>query len=52
MSEFLNYAEVRGLAKRQLPHGLFEYIDRGTEDEKGLRRNRHAFDSVRIRPRC
>ncbi|MGY4353028.1 (S)-mandelate dehydrogenase [Bradyrhizobium sp. GM7.3] len=51
MRDFLNYSEVRGLAKRQLPHGLFEYIDRGTEDENGLRRNRHAFDSVRIRPR-
>ncbi|MCA6113053.1 alpha-hydroxy acid oxidase [Bradyrhizobium cenepequi] len=51
MNDFLNYAEVRQLAKRRLPHGIFEYIDRGTEDENALRWNRHALDAVRIKPR-
>lgn len=50
MQDFLNYWELRELARRRLPHGLFEYIDRGTEDENSLRRSRHAFDAVRIRP--
>ncbi|MCK1468824.1 alpha-hydroxy acid oxidase [Bradyrhizobium sp. CW10] len=51
MSDFLNHKELRALAKRRLPRGLFEYIDRGTEDEHAIRRNRHALDAVRIRPR-
>ena len=32
----LNYWEFRAAARRRLPRGLFEYIDRGTEDEVGL----------------
>lgn len=51
MSGFLNHAELRELARRRLPRAVFEYIDRGTEDEVGLRHNRQAFESVRIRPR-
>ena len=51
MNTFLNHAEVRELAKRRLPRGIFEFIDRGTEDEGCLRNNREAFDAVRIRPR-
>lgn len=51
MKDFLNYGELRELAKRRLPRGIFEYIDRGTEDENALRRNRHALDAVRIKPR-
>lgn len=51
MDAFLNHAELRELAKRRLPRAIFEYIDRGTEDEIGLRHNREAFDAVRIRPR-
>jgi len=51
MNGFLNHAELRQLARRRLPRALFEYIDRGTEDEHGLRHNRQAFDAVRIRPR-
>ncbi|MCP3380305.1 alpha-hydroxy-acid oxidizing protein [Bradyrhizobium sp. CCGUVB4N] len=51
MHDFLNHRELRELAKRRLPHGLFEYIDRGTEDESALRRNRNALDAVRIKPR-
>ncbi|OWK25623.1 hypothetical protein AJ87_08350 [Rhizobium yanglingense] len=51
MKDFLNYREARQLAKRRLPRGVFEYIDRGTEDETGLQHNRDALDAVRIRPR-
>lgn len=51
MTVFLNYSELRRLAQRRLPRGIFEYIDRGAEDEIGLRHNRLALDAVRIRPR-
>ncbi len=51
MSGFLNHVELRQLARRRLPRGIFEYVDRGTEDEAGLRHNRQAFEALRIRPR-
>lgn len=51
MDAFLNHAELRDLAKRRLPRAIFEYIDRGTEDEVGLRHNRESLDAVRILPR-
>jgi L-lactate dehydrogenase (cytochrome) len=47
----LNVADVRRLAKRRLPRGIFEYIDRGAEDESALRRLRRDFDSVSFNPR-
>ena len=46
-----NIADLRAIARRRLPRGIFEYIDRGTEDEVALRRNREAFDRIRLRPR-
>ncbi|WP_439360406.1 alpha-hydroxy acid oxidase [Bradyrhizobium sp. DASA03007] len=51
MNDFLNYNELRRLAKHRLPRGIFEYIDRGSEDETALLRNRQALDEVRVRPR-
>lgn len=48
--DFENFSEVRKLARRRLPKGIFEYIDRGTEDERGLAANREAFDRVKIKP--
>ncbi|WP_439397342.1 alpha-hydroxy acid oxidase [Bradyrhizobium sp. PMVTL-01] len=50
MNKFLNHADLRRLAKRRLPRGIFEYIDRGTEDENALLQNRRALDGVRIKP--
>lgn len=46
----LNVEEIRQLARRRLPRGMFEYIDRGTEDEIGLAHNRRALDSVKLIP--
>ena len=46
-----NIEDLRALAKRRLPRGIFEYIDRGSEDEVALRENRAAFERVRLRPR-
>ena len=46
-----NIADLRRLAQRRLPHGVWEYAERGTEDEVGMARNRAAFDQVTFRPR-
>jgi len=47
----LNVADLREAARRSLPRALFEFIDRGTEDEVALRENRLAFERIRLRPR-
>ncbi|KAB2851482.1 MAG: alpha-hydroxy-acid oxidizing protein [Hyphomicrobiaceae bacterium] len=47
----LNIDDLRRLARRRLPRGIFEYIDRGAEDEIGLKRLRQAFDAVIWNPR-
>ena len=46
-----NIADLREAAKRRLPRGLFEYVDRGTENEVSIRANRQSFDSVQFVPR-
>lgn len=51
LSAALNVDDVRALARRRLPRGIFEYIDRGAEDEIGLARLRRAFDEVMFHPR-
>jgi (S)-mandelate dehydrogenase len=48
----LNFDLLRAIARRKLPRGIFDYIDRGAEDEVGLRHNRHAFDAVKLVPRA
>lgn len=51
MAEAYNIADLREMARRRLPKGLFEFIDRGTEDEVSLRNNREVFQRIRFRPR-
>ena len=46
-----NVADLRERARRRLPRGIWEYAERGTEDERGMARNRAAFDRVTFRPR-
>jgi isopentenyl diphosphate isomerase/L-lactate dehydrogenase-like FMN-dependent dehydrogenase len=46
-----NVADLRERARRRLPRGIWEYAERGTEDECGMARNRAAFDRVTFRPR-
>lgn len=46
-----NIADLRACARRRLPKALFEYVDRGAEDEVALRTNRFAIESLKIRPR-
>ena len=49
--EALNIADLRALAQKRLPKGLFEFVDRGTEDEVALLNNRAALDRIKLRPR-
>jgi isopentenyl diphosphate isomerase/L-lactate dehydrogenase-like FMN-dependent dehydrogenase len=51
LSDAQNVRDLRTLAKRRLPSVVFDYIDGGVEDEKGLAHNRRAFDNIRIVPR-
>jgi len=46
-----NIADLRECARRRLPRGIWEYAERGVEDETGMARNRAAFDSVTFIPR-
>jgi L-lactate dehydrogenase (cytochrome)/(S)-mandelate dehydrogenase len=39
------------MALSRVPHGLFEFVDRGTEDEVSLRHNRAIFERIRLKPR-
>src|SRR4051812_16919147 len=44
-------ADLRRIAKRRLPGGVFDYIDGGAEDERTLAANEAAFAAVGFRPR-
>jgi L-lactate dehydrogenase (cytochrome) len=44
-------ADLRAIAKRRLPRGVFDYIDGGAEDELALRLNTEAYRRVTFRPR-
>jgi L-lactate dehydrogenase (cytochrome)/(S)-mandelate dehydrogenase len=46
-----NIADLREIARNRLPRGVFEFVDRGTEDEVSLRHNLEALRSIRFRPR-
>ena len=44
-------ADLRRIAKRRLPGGVFDYIDGGAEDERTMAANEAAFAGVTYRPR-
>ncbi len=43
--------DLRKIAKRRLPGGVFDYIDGGAEDELALERNSSAFSDIEFVPR-
>jgi L-lactate dehydrogenase (cytochrome) len=43
--------DLRRIAKRRLPRGVFDYVDGGAEDERSLRNNSDAFARIEFRPR-
>lgn len=46
-----NIQDLRLIARRRLPRGVFDYIDGGAEDEITLARNSRAFRDIEFRPR-
>ncbi|WP_395671839.1 L-lactate dehydrogenase [Phenylobacterium sp.] len=51
MARAASALDYRELARRRLPHFLFEYIDGGSYDEVTLRRNRTDLQDVALRQR-
>jgi isopentenyl diphosphate isomerase/L-lactate dehydrogenase-like FMN-dependent dehydrogenase len=51
VSSALNIEELRLLAKKRLTKGLFEFCDRGSEDDVALRHNREALERIKLRSR-
>ncbi|MGO4171101.1 alpha-hydroxy acid oxidase [Bosea sp. TAF32] len=49
-AHILNVADARRAASRRLPRGLFEYVDRGSEDEVSIATNRSQLDAIRLSP--
>ena len=43
--------DLRRIAQKRLPQGVFDYIDGGAEDETALARNQAAFEQIKFRPR-
>jgi isopentenyl diphosphate isomerase/L-lactate dehydrogenase-like FMN-dependent dehydrogenase len=46
-----NISDLRDIAVRRVPRGLFDFVDRGTEDEVALRNNRAVFERIKLKPR-
>src|SRR3954466_6481084 len=49
VNDALNNHDMREMAKKRLPKWLFEFVDRGTEDEVALRNNRAAFERIKLK---
>jgi (S)-mandelate dehydrogenase len=52
MSDCLNIHDLRDAAKRRLPRAIFEFVERGSEDDYLIRHNRAALDRIRLIPRA
>ncbi len=46
-----NVDDLRAMARRRLPGGVFDYIDGGAEDERALDRNTEAYQRIEWQPR-
>jgi L-lactate dehydrogenase (cytochrome) len=46
----VNVDDMRRLARRRLPRGVFDYIDGGSEDERTLANNAAAFSRIEFQP--
>ena len=51
LSRAASVDDLREIARRRLPGGVFDYIDGGAEDERTLERNVAAFGQLEFRPR-
>jgi (S)-mandelate dehydrogenase len=50
LARALNIADLRAVARRRVPHFVFEYVEGGAEDEASLRCNRTSFEALRLVP--
>src|ERR1700749_1123101 len=48
----LNVWDLRSAAQRRLPKGVFEFVDRATEDHIAVANNRSAFERIKLRHRA
>ncbi len=51
LSRAASVADLRRIARRRLPRGVFDYIDGAAEDERTQERDVAAFQQVEFRPR-
>jgi len=51
LAKAADVGDLRRIAKRRLPFGVFDYIDGAAEDELTIGRNRAAYQRVEFRPR-
>jgi (S)-mandelate dehydrogenase len=51
LDQAVNIEDLHRMAKRKLPKIIFDYIEGGVEDERGLARNEAAFHKHRLLPR-
>ena len=51
LAKAASVADLRRIAQKRLPGGVFDYIDGGAEDELTLQRNSLAFEQLEFRPR-
>jgi len=47
----LNIEDLRKLARKRLPKSLFDFCDKGSEDQVSMRDNRVALDRIKLMPR-
>src|SRR5919106_1009503 len=51
LARVASVGDLRRIARRRLPRGVFDYIDGGAEDERTLAANAAAYARVTFRPR-
>src|SRR5947209_4611133 len=51
IDDAVNIEDLHRMARRKLPKVMFDYIEGGVEDERGLERNRAAFLKHQLLPR-
>src|SRR5213075_3505261 len=51
IDDIVNIEDLHQVAKRRLPKIMFDYIEGGVEDERGLSRNEAVFHRHRLLPR-
>jgi isopentenyl diphosphate isomerase/L-lactate dehydrogenase-like FMN-dependent dehydrogenase len=52
LDDCYNIFDLREAAKRRLPRGVFEFVDRATEDHIAVCENRSAFEDIKLRFRA